>query len=258
MLPSAIQWVALCYGHHRKPAHGPDAAGTLRTGHDASAPPAERAVTPHAVTLCRSGADSGPATGHRASHLKPDNRGRFPSQPKRVRFYPFNTCHLLYFDRIVYQKKKGMFKRERTCDLMILNSVTLLGGFSTRSSLARVSFSLCPACQATRRLRGDGSARLRHSPSRRGVTPACPEGPGSTRRSAGHKTTGIRKRAFTAGRRGQPDPTVLGAPGLGREDAPPDGDLATRPRLPPGPGAPDIRPGARHTCTRPQLSLSAP
>lgn len=169
------------------------------------------------------------------------------------------SIHATYCTSIeLLTKKKGMFKRERTCDLMILNSVTLLGGISTRSSLARVSFSLCPACQATRRLRGDGSARPRHSPSRRGVTPACPEGPGSTRRSAGHKTTGIRKRAFAAGRRGQPDPTVLGAPGLGREDAPPDGDLATRPRLPPGPGAPDIRPGARHTRTRPQLSLSAP
>lgn len=146
MLPSAIQWVALCYSHHRKPAHGPDAAGTLRAGHDTSAPPAERAVTPHAVTPCRSGADSGPATGPRASHLKPDNRGRFPSQPKCVRFYPFNTCHLLYFDRIVYQKKKGMFKRERTCDLMILNSVTLLGGFSTRSSLARPRLVLSVPC----------------------------------------------------------------------------------------------------------------
>lgn len=169
------------------------------------------------------------------------------------------SIHATYCTSIeLFTKKKGVFKRERTCDLMILNSVTLLGGFSTRSSLARVSFSLCPACQATRRLRGDGSARPRHSPSRRGVTPACPEGPGSTRRSAGHKTTGIRKRAFTAGRRGQPDPTVLGAPGLGREDAPPDRDLVTRPRLPPGPGAPDIRPGARHTRTRPQLSLSAP
>lgn len=171
------------------------------------------------------------------------------------------SIHATYCTSIeLFTKKKGVFKRERTCDLMILNSVTLLGGIGTRSSLAHPRLVLSVPCVpgSTRRLRGDGSARPRHSPSRRGVTPACPEGPGSTRRSAGHKTTGIRKRAFAAGRRGQPDPTVLGAPGLGREGAPPDGDLATRPRLPPGPGAPDIRPGARHTRARSQLSLSAP
>lgn len=199
-------------------------------------------------------------TGHRTQSESPQaGQPREISEPaKMCQILPFQYMSLIVLRSNCLPKKKGMFKRERTCDLMILNSVTLLGGFGTRSSLARVSFSLCPACQATRRLRGDGSARPRHSPSRRGVTPACPEGPGSTRRSAGHKTTGIRKRAFAAGRRGQPDPTVLGAPGLGREDAPPDGDLATRPRLPPGPGAPDIRPGARHTRTCPQLSLSAP
>lgn len=121
------------------------------------------------------------------------------------------SIHATYCTSIeLFTKKKGMFKRERTCDLMILNSVTLLGGIGTRSSLARVSFSLCPACQATRRLRGDGSARPRHSPSRRGVTPACPEGPGSTRRSAGHKTTGIRKGRSRQGDEVSQTPRCLG------------------------------------------------
>lgn len=59
---------------------------------------------------------SGPATGHRASRLKPDHQGRFQSQPKCVRFYTFNMCHLLYFSRIVKKnnKKKDVQKGKNT------------------------------------------------------------------------------------------------------------------------------------------------
>lgn len=56
------------------------------------------------------------------------------------------SIHVTYCTSIeLFTKKKGTFKRERTCDLMILNSVTLLGGIGTRSSLARspASRSLC-------------------------------------------------------------------------------------------------------------------
>lgn len=73
---------------------------------------------------------------------------------------------------------------------------------------------------SARRLRVDDGAGPRYSPSQRGGTPACLGGLGSTRRSAGHKTTAIRKWAFTAVRRGQPNPTVLGVPALRSEDAP--------------------------------------
>lgn len=148
MLPSAIQWVALCYSHHRKPAHGPDAAGTLRTGHDTSAPPAERAVTPHAVTPCRSGADSGEWTGHRTQSESPQaGQPREISEPaKMCQILPFQYMSLIVLRSNCLPKKKGMFKRERTCDLMILNSVTLLGGIGTRSSLARPRLVLSVPC----------------------------------------------------------------------------------------------------------------
>lgn len=91
---------------------------------------------------------SGPATGHRASHLKPDYQGRFQSQPKCVRFYTFNMCHLLYFNQIVKKKKKDMLKRERTRDMTTVTNATLFGGIGTWRSRARVSLSLCRTCQA--------------------------------------------------------------------------------------------------------------
>lgn len=164
---------------------------------------------------------SGPATGHRASRLKLDHQGRFQSQPKCVRFYTFNMCHLLYFSRIVKKNnKKKTFKRGRTRDLMIMNDVTLSGGISTRLAHSRLVLSVPYVPGSTQRLRVDDSARPRYSPSRRGGTPACLEGLGSTRRSGGHKTTGIRKWAFTAVRHSQPNPKDLGVPALRSEDAP--------------------------------------
>lgn len=57
------------------------------------------------------------------------------------------SIHATYCTSIeLFTKKKGMFKRERTCDLMILNSVTLLGGIGTRSSLARPRLVLSVPC----------------------------------------------------------------------------------------------------------------